>query len=421
MSIHIFKDEIVIEDETFNAQIAELIADKLNFNDQLKKITFTNVIFSSDSIASFCNRLDFRCRNLQKIMFQFYDTKLSTIDIKYLSNIFPFFTKIHFQNAGLNSDSINIIAEYISKNPENITTLHLENNRFGIEGHHALLDALTKNDIVDKVFLKNTHDYRNGEDFTSVYEHLSHMLTVNSSIKILGLQESYVNYPLVELLFKGIENNRGLHKIDLGNNFFIHDRSGKYTKKFATAVKMQGLINQFTNEASKNPHINEVKSIIQLREVVKERFFFAVTHCDLETLQSLFSENKVNKDWTTSDKGYNALHLIASSTQPIAMSEAAIKLLYQYNFKELLYKRCARSGAKLQPMELAREKARFNIADLLYSTRAFKLAAPVVTKVSNVTRKAFSTNYKSCGLFSKSLTDTTEFPSLSAVKQTLKG
>ncbi len=421
MTIHFYKDEIIIENINFTAKIAQEIADKLNFDMAYTKITFKNVSFDENSISTFCNELDFRIRDLKRIMFQFYDTKISSLEMKCLSKIFPFFTKIHFQNAGLDNDSITIISEYIKKNPTNITTVHLENNRFGTEGHHALIDALFQNDTIDKLFLRNTHDYRNGQDFTPVYQHLSQLLHDNSSIKILGLQESYVYYPLVEYLFNGIEKNNGLHKIDLGNNFFALDKRGYYSDKFAEAIKKQGLINQFTNDLRHNPHIDKIQSIINEREVNKAIFFEAVSCCDIEKLKTLLADDKVNMHWTTADKGYNALHLLALSKQPLNKIENTIKLLYQHNFKELLYKYSARNGGKLQPMELANDKGTNKVAKLLLSTKSVQFKAPAIAKASTVSRKNYSNNYKSCGLFSKSLYDTTEFPALPTAGPNSKG
>ncbi len=420
MAIHYFKDEIVIEDVVLTSKLAQDIATELSYDSGYRKVTFKNVIFENYSVEDFCNNLDFRCRNLERIMFQFYDTKISNYEMKSLSKLFPYFTKIHFMNAGLNNDSIKIIAEFLEKNPSNISTIHLENNRFGVEGHHALLDAITNNETIDKVFLKNTHDFRNGEDFSSVYEHLSRVLTVNSNIKILGIQESYVHYNHMEILFKGIECNKGLHKIELGNNFFIHDKSGRYTSKLAAAIKKQGLINQFTNEAPSNPHIEKIRTIINERETDKARFFFAVSYCDTEKLRSLITENKVNMNWTTANYGYNALHMLALSKEPTHKIEETIKLLYQYNFKELLYKRCAARGNKLQPIELAEEQARTKVAGLLYSIKLLGLIVAPPSKGTSNPQKNHATTYKACGFFAKALNDRTEFPSLPTTKNANK-
>ena len=72
-------------------------------------------------------------------------------------------------------------------------------------------------------------------------------------------------------------------------------------------------------------------------------------------------------------------------------------------------------------MQLAKDHGRNKMADLLLSTKPAKLKPSSIAKVSTVSRSDFKNNYKSCGLFSKSLTDPTEFPALPTAGPNLKG
>jgi hypothetical protein len=424
MAILYYDDSIIINDEILTEEKMCIIADYLSNSKRIRKLIFNNVVFKENAVQKFCQNVDFNYREGERVMFEFNHSTLSVQDILSLSNYFQYFTKLHFKNCSLTNDAIKIIADYISKNPNNITTLHLEGNRFGTNGHHALITALSTNSHIDKVFLKNTHDFRNGEDYTPIYQQIASLLQMTTIIKVIGLQESKVNFSYLSILAEGLSKNRSLHKIDLGNNVFEEDKTGELTQKIGDAIFNQGMINQFDNRVkagSKNRHLAKIRSIVKEHQRDRDQFFSAIGRCDLEAINAAISNGKVNLQWTTNDNNYNALHILALSRSPISIIKQVIESLYKNNFKTLLHKRCGRPGGSHQAMELAVMAGRKDIAVALDSTWAAQVRVVEKAVSSKPAVKILAPSYKNCGFFTKSLNDTAEFPSLCTTVKSLKG
>lgn len=345
----------------------------LSWGDNIKHVMFEKVVFEKGAIQSFVENFNPRVIG-KRVVFSFSNTMLHTSDIKHLREKFDHFTKLDFRGAGLNDDSVKIIAGYIKTNPDNITTVHLEYNRFGPAGHIALIDALRQNSYIDKLFLKNTHrfaeyyhDNARGS-FKVVYERFAELLTENTSLRVVGLQEKYMPLEYMDILSKGIEKNQSLHYFSLGDSVFERDWSGKSTQRFTDAVTKQSIINHINESIFKSP---TRKSWQDLKDVIikncshKNKFLNAVKRCDMVVINQMLRQKNVNLNWTVGNEHYNALHLIAISNHSCEKITPVIKKLYENGFKAILYRRSGRCSNSIQPIELAKSHGHFNVAEVL--------------------------------------------------------
>lgn len=345
------------------------LANYLSENEEVKIVKFNNITIKPGAIDALVKTIDFSYRNNVKIMFEFNQTKVSENEMKMLSTIFPYFTKIHFRDCHLNDKSIDYIASYLKTNPRNITTIHLEGNHFSAEAHHILYDALSKNTYVDKLFLGYTHDTRSKNDHEDVYRHFSLLLEASKSLRVVGYQESRFKIQWLEHLANAIIKNKSLHSLSLGNKAYAANHH--FTKKIANAIRQQGIINQTNDrvfDKSATHAFQSVKHSIRQNRLKAQSFFDSIKNCDIKTVSKLFQNNSYNMFWTTSFEKYNALHLIVLSITDKKSAQSLVTLLYRYGYKQLLHKRSGRESGSLTPIELAKKNKRWDIAKILQNT-----------------------------------------------------
>ena len=218
-----------------------------NFNkeDQVYSIKYG---FTKKSWTVFVSELDNalkKCPFPKKINLQFNSFKLSLEQMNELKVLFKHMKIFYLKNIGIDSESLQILADHLQSDGCEIRTVHLENNILSVDDYNILCRGLQGNTSIYSLILDHTHDFKN-HYYDQAYKNLSKVLCT-TNIKGVSLVEKSTPLMCVDHFAMSMNQNKNLNKIAFGWSVYANDYTGKTISHLADAISKQGKLFNLEN------------------------------------------------------------------------------------------------------------------------------------------------------------------------------
>ncbi|WP_342270462.1 leucine-rich repeat domain-containing protein [Rickettsia endosymbiont of Orchestes rusci] len=281
--------------EPSNNELNELVNSFFN-NDISVNICFPTI--SDEAAKLMANKL----RNIATITkVSFFGTQISDKGIKIITEALKVnkqLEKFSFSCSDLGDQKISILAEILQINT--LTHIYLGENKIGITGIKAIIEALKLNNTT--VYL-DLHNNNIGDEGAKL---ISEFLKNNNSLKYLVIALNNITYEGTKAIIEALRENIIITDLDLGQNNIgqqnevIIEKYLQRNKNIAeTNDKFQKLTDELNAKVAKDATIKDKSTMEDTIKVISQKTKLLINKTDIEqvtvNIQELLDKNRITK------------------------------------------------------------------------------------------------------------------------------